>query len=303
MIAIVIPYYKISFFTATLAALAAQTNQNFTVYIGNDASPECPEAIINRYKTVLDIKYVYFEKNVGGTNLTEQWHRCLDLITDEEWVMFNCDDDVLSENCVAEFYKNLQEINENNINVIRFSTDLIDDSGTKFNKIVKHPKIENAIDFFIRRQSGGTRNSLSENIFKKEIVTSVKFKNFPLAWHSDDLALLEFSDFGNLFTINNAIVYFRLSEINITNKKNNIFEKSEASFQFFHYLLNKHGDKFSLENKGIIQEKLEKNILHDKKNIKKWFLLSELYFRDLKIKHFFNLLSRIPKSIKKNNTF
>lgn len=38
MLAIIIPYYKFTFFEATLQSLANQTDQRFKVYIGDDAS-------------------------------------------------------------------------------------------------------------------------------------------------------------------------------------------------------------------------------------------------------------------------
>lgn len=40
MLAIIIPYYKLRFFEATLESLANQTDKRFKVYIGDDASPE-----------------------------------------------------------------------------------------------------------------------------------------------------------------------------------------------------------------------------------------------------------------------
>lgn len=40
MLAIIIPYYKFTFFEATLQSLANQTDQRFKVYIGDDASLE-----------------------------------------------------------------------------------------------------------------------------------------------------------------------------------------------------------------------------------------------------------------------
>ena len=42
MLAIVIPYYKYTFFEETLLSLQNQTNKKFNVYIGDDASPENP---------------------------------------------------------------------------------------------------------------------------------------------------------------------------------------------------------------------------------------------------------------------
>lgn len=299
MLAVVIPYYKLRFFEATLQSLLDQTDKRFRVYIGDDFSPENPSAVIAKFQSNLDITYRKFDNNLGCTSLALQWQRCVTLTQNEAWVMLLCDDDVLSANCVEAFYKNLEEINKNAIDAVRFATDLIDNEGTKYNAVVQHPKFENSKDFLIRRLNGGTRNSLSENIFRKKNIIEIKFKDFPLAWHSDDLALLEFSNFGTLFTINEALVYFRLSELNITNKTDNVYLKSTASFKFFYYLLNQKGQLFTLVQNKNIRKKLEKRFLEDKKNVNYWFLMLRLYAKKMWFKAFIQLLIKLPKSIKK----
>ena len=47
LLAIIVPFYKVSHFEALLEALVNQTNQNFTVYVGNDCSPNDPEPILD----------------------------------------------------------------------------------------------------------------------------------------------------------------------------------------------------------------------------------------------------------------
>jgi len=104
-LAIVIPYYKIDFFEVCLESLSIQTNKNFKVYIGDDASPEDPSEILEHFKDSLNIVYHRFYENLGGTSLTQQWHRCINLSAGERWIMILGDDDYLSENYVEEFYK------------------------------------------------------------------------------------------------------------------------------------------------------------------------------------------------------
>lgn len=299
MLAIVIPYFKLRFFESTLQSLSNQSDKRFKVYIGDDASKENPLELIGKFESQFEIIYHKFDSNLGGKSLSSHWQRCVSLTADEQWIMVLCDDDVLGSNCISEFYKNLDEINRNGIDVVRFSTDVIDGQGVQFNKVVCHPKFEKSTDFLIRRLKGGTRNSLSENIFSRDKVLKKKFKNFPLAWHSDDLALLEFSNFGTLFTINEAKVYFRLSDLNITNKADNVAEKNDASFKFFYYLLYKKSSNFTLEQYDVIRNKLEKRVLENKMNFKYWMLLLFLYFRDLKFKEMVTLFLKVPKSIKK----
>ena len=65
MLAIVIPYYKLSFFEETLKSLADQTDKRFKVYIGNDASSENPINIFNKYKPRINLKYKKFEEFIA----------------------------------------------------------------------------------------------------------------------------------------------------------------------------------------------------------------------------------------------
>lgn len=67
-LAIVIPAYKACFFREVLDSLAKQSRRDFTVYIGDDASPDDLESIVSDYKDQLDIFYFRFEQiGVGET--------------------------------------------------------------------------------------------------------------------------------------------------------------------------------------------------------------------------------------------
>ena len=209
MLAIVIPYYKITFFEFTLESLATQTDHRFTVYIGDDNSSEKPIELLKKYKNQFDFVYYHFNENLGSVSLTKQWERSINLSVDEKWVMILGDDDVLDNNVVEEFYKNLEEVEDEKINVIRFSTFKIDEKNRIISEVYLHPKIEKATDFLFRDK----RSSLSEYIFRKDKILEVGFKNFPLGWCSDLLAILEFSKFGEIFTINTAIFKIRISKL------------------------------------------------------------------------------------------
>ena len=297
MLAIVIPYYKLTFFEATLQSLADQTDKRFMVYIGDDASLESPDDLLEKYQQKFDFEYYRFEENLGGTSLVKQWERCIAMTKDEEWVMILGDDDVLGKNVVAEFYNNLPKIKSENVNVVRFSTQKIDDEGKLISEIYYHPKIENAVDFLFRKLKGGTRSTLSEYIFKQKIVLKIKFKNLPLAWYADLLGVLEFSLFGTIYTINEALLKFRLSGINITSKTDDHVLKNEATFQFYYYLLTDKKSHFNKEQSAILIDKLEKTILDNKKNLNFWIKTLNLYIRNGKFSQFFSLIFKAVKRI------
>ena len=90
-LAIVIPAYKACFFREVLDSLAKQSRRDFTVYIGDDASPDDLESIVSDYKDQLDIFYFRFEQNWGGRDLVAHWERCIEL-SDEPLIWLFSDD-------------------------------------------------------------------------------------------------------------------------------------------------------------------------------------------------------------------
>ena len=61
-LAIIIPAYKPRFLQETLDSIAKQNNHEFTVYIGDDASPYPLETIVDRYKNKFDIYIIVLNK-------------------------------------------------------------------------------------------------------------------------------------------------------------------------------------------------------------------------------------------------
>ena len=293
MLAIVITYYKLTFFEATLQSLVNQTNKKFKVYIGNDASPENPSVLLKKYKPQLDFNYQQFDNNLGSISLVKQWERCMNFIGDEQWVIILGDDDTLSENCVELFYQNLNKAETHNCDVIRFATKVIDEKGKAISNLHIHPEIENSVNFLFRKIKGGTRSSLSEYVFKKNDISNIGFKNFPLGWHSDDLAVLEFSKFKNIYTINSSTVFVRLSTLNISGMSDNLKQKNIATFNYYYYLLNNKEPLFDAKQTEILLFRLEKTFQDNKKNTSFWFLFTKLYISKLYIKKYFNFIIKI----------
>ncbi|MDP2088619.1 MAG: glycosyltransferase [Flavobacteriaceae bacterium] len=299
MLAIVIPYYNLTFFEATLQSLANQTNQQFKVYIGDDASPENPSGLLEKYQAKFDFHYHRFETNLGGTSLVKQWERCIAITGNEEWIMILGDDDVLENNCVAAFYENLKEIEALKLNVIRYATTKINEVDKTVSAPYFNPKIEKSIDFLFRKLNGGTRSSLSEFVFRKETMQHIRFKDFPLAWHSDVLAILEFSNFCSIYSINESFVFVRSSGINISSRLDNLILKNLATFKYYYYLISNKLTYFDFYQKIILYDALEKSFLDNKKNGNYWIKLTRLYFVNYEFRRYFVFLKKVYKSVLK----
>ncbi|MDN3605676.1 glycosyltransferase family 2 protein [Kaistella yonginensis] len=229
---IVIPYFKLTFFRECLESLATQTDQRFTVYIGNDDSPENPEDLLNEFEGKFTFSYKKFDDNLGGTSLTKQWERCIEMMDGEEWLMILGDDDCLSKNAVEEFRIHLRNIEKEQVNVVSFRYQQIDERSRIIKQFPPRPALENAMEAFCDKIRNITYTSLSQYIFRKSAFDRHQFLDLPLAWGSDDFAVLKIADNNMVYNIQ-AIVMVRMSKENISGMKTLTVEKS-ASLRVFY---------------------------------------------------------------------
>ena len=239
-LAIVIPFYKISFFEETLKSLAAQSDKRFNLYIGDDASFESPRKFIEKYQGQLNITYRRFEDNLGASDLVGQWHRCLDLTANEEWVCVLPDDDTFSNNVVEEFYKALCLVDIHQIKVFRFPMSMVDEKGkTTQTYCLKEALVETNLSFYESVVRGKTPATLGDNIFhKKSLLEQGGFVSFPQAWGSDHATVLRASQGGKIFNLKNAHLYFRMSGENISSNRSDGLIKLDARIAFSKWLKN-----------------------------------------------------------------
>ncbi|MNQ28271.1 Glycosyl transferase family 2 [compost metagenome] len=292
MLAIVIPYYKHAYFEETLESLAGQTDKRFKVYIGDDASPEPPTALLEKYQGKFDLVYHRFENNLGGTLLTQQWDRCIGLIGNEEWIIILGDDDVLGVNVVANFYFSFNSF-KGKSNLVRFATIVINEKTSKNSNEYQHPIWESVSDSFYRKIEGKNRSSLSEYVFSKKSFLKYGFYNNPIGWCSDDRAWFEFTNELPIFSINNAFVKIRISNLNISGKKDNIEIKNQAVYCFFRFIIK---EKLYLFKKVQIIKILREYENTIKKirtiNIKDRIELLRLYMKYFEKKSFIEFIKR-----------
>ena len=271
-LAIVIPYFKLTFFRETLESLASQTDQRFHVYIGNDASLENPDELLEEFEGKFNFTYKRFDENLGGISLTKQWERCIDMMQGEEWFMILGDDDFLGCDVVSEFYLQLLQL-KIDTNIIRYSLQIIDQHSIPIRELITSPKFENSIDSHFKKLSGLTSGSLSEHIFRTRAYYKHGFKDYPLAWGSDNRAIIDISEGNDIYSINNAIVYFRLSNINISGNTNaNQLIKIESLILQRRMLFKDYKNLMSASQKNIFLNIYEDDLFTKKKITRKELL-------------------------------
>ncbi|HFK5586651.1 TPA: glycosyltransferase [Elizabethkingia anophelis] len=234
-LAIVIPYYKIDYFEETLKSIAGQTDKDFVLYIGNDKSVNDPLPLIEKY--LLEDQYQYFDyqENYGGKNLLLQWERILENVN-EEWFQILGDDDFISQDFVEEFSKHYKNITSE-INVVKVKNITCDAEGSRLTNESYFENLAsgtyNMLNVLLHKFRGHTNSSLSEHIFRTKKYREIGFKHYPLAWHSDDMFLLQMSNLKNFYFINSTCVYIRIFSESITGGSRYSDLKRKASELFF----------------------------------------------------------------------
>ena len=143
-LAIIIPAYKATFLSAALDSIAAQTCQDFTLYIGDDCSPYNLEDIVNQYRDNIKLVYHRFETNLGGKDLVAQWERCIAMTQGEPYLWLFSDDDIMEPKCVEAFFSALDETNSY-YHLYHFDVKKIDEKGN----VLSIPKAYDVVDLRI----------------------------------------------------------------------------------------------------------------------------------------------------------
>lgn len=238
ILAIIIPAYKTEYLRETLDSLSRQTCQRFTVYIGDDCSPNDIAGIVEEYKGTLNLTYQRFTTNLGGKDLTAQWQRCLNMSQEEEFFCMFSDDDVMMPQNVELFYKKLEH-EETPSDVYHFDMDIVD-KNTQIRKR-KHrrdfPEYLTGSDFYRLLYLGKINARMPEFIFRrKTFAENGGFVRFDLAYRSDNATVMLNALHRPICSIKGSRVLWRDSGTNISSDPALKERKVMASIDFFNWL-------------------------------------------------------------------
>lgn len=237
ILAIVIPAYKPDYLKCTLESIENQTNNNFTLYIGDDNSPFNLSEIIDKFSDKIHMVYHRFNTNMGNMDLNSQWERCIELTKKEEWLWLFSDDDIMQTNCVQKFYDSIRETNSK-YDLYRYNTLRIDMRNTAISEPTKHPQWETCTGFLNRKMLRQTNSYAVEYIFNRKIYErKAGFVKFPCAWASDDATWALFAIEKGIFTIKGALVKWRYSGQNLSCNQDPLLSKQklDAVIQFINW--------------------------------------------------------------------
>lgn len=268
---IVIPYYKIAFFRETLKSLADQTDKNFSVFIGDDESPENPTELLKEFQSNFEFKYKRFENNLGSISLSGQWKRCVENV-ETEWFIILGDDDVLTMDAVAKFNSNARRTN-----VLQFNVVTIDENSAPISSL--DYGTTSTVEFLVKLSQYKIVATLSEFVFRTEDYKRHGIIDLPKGFYVDNWMVAIYSDFGNFSKIDTDI-YIRKSRFSLSGDSTNSNHVYNAASCFYDILANRYGFYFSKKNKATFYKYIVRGYVTGFLK-KKWLLFHKEMFANL----------------------
>lgn len=235
--AIVIPAYKGRFLKETLDSIAVQAHKDeFVLYIGDDASPERLDKIVESYQNKVNLVYHRFSENMGGKDLVAHWERCIQLSA-EPFIWLFSDDDLMPADGVERVMEALSRPHHQRGYFFRFPLAVIDGENKRIR--ANRPLEEGSVSCYrllLDKLQGKIDSAAVEYVFSREIWQSAGgFVHFPMAWCSDDATWAAFARHaGGVISLPGQPVCWRNVEgANISNVTLPVMTKINCTLLFF----------------------------------------------------------------------
>jgi glycosyltransferase involved in cell wall biosynthesis len=235
-VAVVIPAWKPDFLQEALESFQRQTNHDFHLYVGDDASPYGLDAIVAPFLASGNVTYHRFPQNLGGKDLVGQWERCIALTHNEPWIWLFSDDDRCSPRCIETLQRGLELHPDTDL--FHFGVQPIDGQGHPVAPL-QEIALDSARDYLERRILDNYRSYVVEYVFRREpFLEQGGFERFDLAWGSDDATWIRFAARQAPVLLAGAPVEWRASDVNISPRTTPevASRKIEARLAYFRWL-------------------------------------------------------------------
>lgn len=231
-LAIVIPAFKSAYLRQALESIAAQTCTDFRVYVGDDASPDDLRTICEDFASRIDLRYVRFDRNLGGPDLVAQWSRCVAL-SGEPWVWLFGDDDEMEPGCVEALLARI-DADAGRFDLYHFDVVEIDGQGAVLREAPAFPDLLPALDFAQRRMAGRLSSYAPDYVFSRAAFDAAGgFQEFPLAWATDDATWIKLARRAGIRAVRGPRLRWRQSGENLSSDQPHLARrKLEAALRY-----------------------------------------------------------------------
>ena len=230
-----LPAYKGRFLDEMLRSIQGQTYTDFKVIISDDCSPEDLHSICEPYLSDPRFTYRRNEENMGSKSLVSHWNLLVDMC-DTEYLILASDDDVYEPFFLEEIDSLVEKFPM--VNLFRGRVQRIDKEGTLTLKDPMMDEFQSQMDFLYHFFCYEILKCIANYVFKTSVFKSKgSFYDLPLAWGSDDAAVVKMSEHGVCNT-SSLSFSFRNSGINISTQTNKkiILEKTREIYNSILFL-------------------------------------------------------------------
>lgn len=226
----VLPAFKAHYFREAINSILAQTYTNFELIIVNDASPEDLDTIVHSFNDSR-IRYYVNKENLGGKDLVAQWNYCISYALGD-YLILASDDDVYDHQYLEKMNSLVKKYPD--VNVFRPRVQYINGIGEieRIGGILN--EYASSMEYLYYQTHIG--KGIPFYVFKKQALNDMGgFIKYPLAWHSDDMTILQMTNRGIVFC-SDILFSMRISGESISSKLNNaeiLKQKVIATNQYY----------------------------------------------------------------------
>lgn len=217
LISIGLPVVKADFLKESLECCLNQSYDNLEIILLNNAgSHKTREEIRAIYQEFNSPKIIYLE-NEQQLPMIPNWNKTLEKANGEFFSLL-CDDDKWDKDFLVRMHELTWKYPETNIFHSRVAS--INEKGEWLNIAQICPEFEDVYDFIYHRISGFRSMFLSDFMVRTNALRVIGgFYDMPDGWGSDDITWFKIAATGGIAYNSDVLFYYRVSDINISNKK------------------------------------------------------------------------------------
>lgn len=253
-LAIIIPAYKVGHLDKVFQCLKEQTRKDFSLYVFDDASPYDIKGCFDQFfEESENVHFHRFSENMGAKNLASHWNRCLSMSGDEEWVWNFSDDDIMTDNCVEEFYRHVDDPDVHDI--MRFTL-----NGIRHDRYVDFPNptvpVLSSAEFFCQLYTGVIDARMPEFVMRRRKLEEIGgFVAYDLAWRSDNATVMKMAYPHGIYNVTHGTVYWRKGTENISGRTDYNQRKNTVTVAFFNWVddfFHEHGLAYTVSAEELM---------------------------------------------------
>ena len=213
LVTIAIPAYKTQYIDIAIRSALNQTYDNIEIIIVDDCSSNDVKSVVDSFASD-KIKYFRNDVNLGASDPSINWNKCLEL-ANGEYLSLLCDDDAYAPTYIEEMVTLTNKYPE--ADIFRCGVRILDGNQETIGLFPLAPEHESIEEYIWHLYSGNNRQTISEWMLRTSKLRKIGgYINAHKAWGSDAMTIFSLGRTSEVITSPYRLVCFRMSDINIT---------------------------------------------------------------------------------------